>query len=622
MLNDHYQNLLKCRGGNFMSINNIQYQLRSALFHVVDNLIITRDGVSFKVNKIFPNENGMENVHNVSRLRSFLFSEISKKYNSRINAYGLSVYKLPSSYIKKFNLYEYSSSRDNSSFSAYCNVFPRTFVCKKCGHFVAFKNGNDSEFDNFDVEKCQLGCGGSYEQIFNMKFCEACGNLEPIQHFCKKHGKNATWKLIRPDRFQPITWKLSCEQCRIENPNYEPLDILRYPCNPKYRSNRDSSRFTLLMATEGSIYQPIVLTMVDIPDSTIDFFDLDYIIFGLYLHRFDDFFNEVNIESNGDYGYLILKIKEYLDISNNELAMNAIPEKMKKDILKLNDLIDLLKTEFDDYSFVNINDYLVLSGTLSKNLIDSISFDEFIDDDVQLKSKFASFKKEYKIDQIRYLSNINLVSAVIGVDIGFNKFYDENFIPHFEPLWETYEKKAIKSYVCPFETEGIMINLDKCEVVNWLIDNKYIEKDYVTNDEEASTLLMSLQVGDKEYDLVKKLIHTLSHILIRRSSLYTGLDEDSCSEMLFVNSASILIYSSSSINIGGFSFIFENALMEWFDGIKLEIDDCVLDPSCIDESGACFSCLYLPEYVCSEFNSDLDRDILIGKTSRFKKGFW
>ena len=62
---------------------------------------------------------------------------------------------------------------------------------------------------------------------------------------CKKHRKNATWKLIRPDRFQPITWKLSCEQCRIENPNYEPLDILRYPCNHKYRSNHNSPLYEM-----------------------------------------------------------------------------------------------------------------------------------------------------------------------------------------------------------------------------------------------------------------------------------------------------------------------------------------------------------------------------------------
>ena len=124
------------------------------------------------------------------------------------------------------------------------------------------------------------------------------------------------------------------------------------------------------------------------------------------------------------------------------------------------------------------------------------------------------------------------------------------------------------------------------------------------------------------FDGVRTLIHTFSHILIRRSSLYTGIDEDSCSEILFPKSAAFLLYSTSNINIGGFKYVFENSLSNWFEDIKLDIDDCVFDPSCLNDGGACFSCLYLPEYVCSEFNGQLDRDVFSAKTERWKKGFW
>ena len=51
------------------------------------------------------------------------------------------------------------------------------------------------------------------------------------------------------------------------------------------------------------------------------------------------------------------------------------------------------------------------------------------------------------------------------------------------------------------------------------------------------------------------------------------------------------------------------------------MNDCVFDPTCIDEKGACFSCVYLPEFVCSHFNDFLDRDVFLGE-NRFKKGFW
>lgn len=605
-----------------MSFNNISYQINSALFHVVDNLIITREGLSFSVGKIFTEEDkSVVKINNELRLKNYLFSEISKRYNTRINVYNLLFHNIPKSFLNKFNIYGYKTSQRESSFSAYCDIFPKTFVCKNCGHFISFKKSQYEELNSFDFNTCKLGCGGSYEQIFQLKFCEECGNLEDLTFYCSKHP-NSNWILHREDKFQPRTWKLSCQSCTNEDPNYEPLDILRYTCSHRNRSNKDPSRYTLLTATEGSIFQPVVLTMVDIPESKMDSLYLDYIILGLYLNRFNDFLEKYDL-INEDYTTNIQNINEFLGQWDNKFTRKTLPQDMKDDIIQLYELIDELIEDFDDYSFVNINDYMVLSGMLSKDIVDSTSFDSFIEGDEVLIKKFDKFKERYKISQIYYLSNINLVSSVIGVNVGLNKFYEENFIPHFEPLWENaYEKDSLKSYVVPFETEGLMFNLDKCAVVNWLIDNNALDMEYVDDETFATKILMEMDYNSYEYSLVKKLIHTLSHVLIRRSSLYTGLEDDSCGEMLFVNSASFLLYSSSSINIGGFSFIFENALFKWFEDIELYVDDCVLDPSCIHESGACFSCMYLPEYVCSEFNMDLDRDVLIGKTNRYSKGFW
>ena len=453
-----------------------------------------------------------------------------------------------------------------------------------------------------------------------MKFCEKCGNIETLSGYCKTHKHDANWKLVRTDKFQPITWKLACLNCLKENENYSPMDILALKCHHHNRLNADPERFTLLTATEGSIFHPVVLTTVDIPNADFDSLYLDYILLGLYLNKFDEFLDREPCEDNNDYKQVISHINEYLNFSESSVAMKKFDDETKKSIELLVTIIEDIKEEFEDYSFVNINDHMVLSGSLSKDLIDSVNFESFIKDNARLLEKYHSFKNEFKIEQVNYLSNINLVSAVIGLNIGLNKFYEENFVPHFEPLRD--KDNSLKSFVVPFETEGIMFNLDKCEVVNWLIDNELIKGDHISDNDLAVKILMEMPIDSEEYIAVKTLIHTLSHLLIRRSSLYTGLQEDSCGEMLFVNSASLLIYSSSSINIGGFSFIFENALFDWFDGIKLEVDDCSLDPSCIQETGACFSCLYLPEYVCSEFNLDLDRDVLLGKTERYIEGFW
>ena len=135
-----------------------------------------------------------------------------------------------------------------------------------------------------------------------------------------------------------------------------------------------------------------------------------------------------------------------------------------------------------------------------------------------------------------------------------------------------------------------MIDLDKIEVVNWLIDNNYLSQNKVSNEKAAKDILIEIEENSLAENAIKKLIHTLSHVLIRRSSLYTGIDDDSCSEILFPKSAAFLIYSTSNINIGGFRYVFENSLNNWFQDIKLDMEDCVFDPSCLSDGGACFSC--------------------------------
>lgn len=69
-------------------------------------------------------------------------------------------------------------------------------------------------------------------------------------------------------------------------------------------------------------------------------------------------------------------------------------------------------------------------------------------------------------------------------------------------------------------------------------------------------------------------------------------------------------------------FVFEHSLFDWFREAKLDISDCTFDPTCIHEKGVCSSCIYLPEFVCAEFNKNLDRDVLIGTKRRYKFGYW
>ena len=129
------------------------------------------------------------------------------------------------------------------------------------------------------------------------------------------------------------------------------------------------------------------------------------------------------------------------------------------------------------------------------------------------------------------------------------------------------------------------------------------------------------------------LVHTLSHILIKELEFLCGYAATSINERLFVddeNMQGVLIYTvaGSEGSYGGLtSQANPQTIKKILNSAILRSKDCASDPICYNADGqgigglnlaACYSCSLLPETSCEEFNSFLDRAILIDKTF----GFW
>jgi hypothetical protein len=123
------------------------------------------------------------------------------------------------------------------------------------------------------------------------------------------------------------------------------------------------------------------------------------------------------------------------------------------------------------------------------------------------------------------------------------------------------------------------------------------------------------------------LLHTLSHICVRRASLLSGLEHTSLSEYLLPRSLSFAIYCNHRFGetIGALTALFEQSAIQWLNSVT-NSRKCVYDPVCKDSRGSCHACTHLAETSCRYFNLNLSRAFLFGgfdqELGHLGKGFF
>lgn len=136
------------------------------------------------------------------------------------------------------------------------------------------------------------------------------------------------------------------------------------------------------------------------------------------------------------------------------------------------------------------------------------------------------------------------------------------------------------------------------------------------------------------------LVHSLAHALMRQLSLDCGYSSASLRERLYVangewDMAGLLIYTSAPDSDGTLGGLVRQAearnLVRVFEGAVRGLTWCSSDPLCLEgvnslshplNGAACHACLLAPETSCEEFNSLLDRGLLIGTTMQPGLGFF
>ena len=178
--------------------------------------------------------------------------------------------------------------------------------------------------------------------------------------------------------------------------------------------------------------------------------------------------------------------------------------------------------------------------------------------------------------------------------------------------------------------EGIFIIFNKKFISSCLNDPNVIKRTESILKNYKSWLDQSGWPRSPNIDRQYILVHSLSHMLIKRLALHAGYNEASISERIYSskNMCGVLIYTTSTGDgsLGGLVRQ-STKLYNIFHDAMQQATSCSRDPTCSDtdpddatknhipvmmaqNGSACYNCIMLPETSCECFNTMLDRMLL------------
>ncbi len=183
-------------------------------------------------------------------------------------------------------------------------------------------------------------------------------------------------------------------------------------------------------------------------------------------------------------------------------------------------------------------------------------------------------------------------------------------------------------FVDMVQADALILRLDPQRVWTWLelngfspnltgvaaADNELAQRAYFVQLLASAPLRETLRADTPQARMVFGLLHTFSHLSVRKAALLCGLDRTSLSEYVLPCALTFALYCNHRFGatIGALAALFEQSLAEWLGQIYTATRRCVYDPVCTDQGGTCHACTHLAETSCRFFNLNLGRAFLFG----------
>lgn len=163
------------------------------------------------------------------------------------------------------------------------------------------------------------------------------------------------------------------------------------------------------------------------------------------------------------------------------------------------------------------------------------------------------------------------------------------------------------------DTEAVLATLNAARVLDWLAQQDVAD----LTDEDPKLQILRLFASEaadpRPVKLVRTLLHTMSHTMLRAlDDGQVGFSESSLAEWVVPETLTFALYANNfkSVTMGSLWTLINNRTLQWLERSADAAQRCDNDPLCHQRAEqACERCLYIT-FGCQDFNHDLDRRVL------------
>ena len=519
------------------------------------------------------------------------------------------------------------------------SVKPWVFVCNSCG--IVRQYYSYEEFKRREHERCV--CGNHMTQLRMIRFCK-CGYADGIYiPKCPTEGHGTKYMVRRGTGVDFV-----CSKCGKK-------------ASPSFYCPECKQKLDTKPALDSSHYFSFTLSLIDLLDKRKDIF-LDNetnsrgekTVIAQYLDlihpdEYNDIIAAGKITQEDDFELALQKEAAALRAGGLDEATIALVLDAKRRANPNSKIFEAIERVGQGLSVANEEDYKRIAEEI-------LEYDELVHAKITLSLEEAEqdaeivndgLKPDYRgISKELGFSNVQLCSGVPIVFSAYGYTRKERFGEGVRLRGFPQEMDKKNVYASRLETEGVLFELDRRKVLEWLLQNELISQADLPQDMSDFGIKMwfldqvrlekiktfeAIDDSDRLGNITKHvytLLHSISHSIINEAAEICGLDKSSLSEYLLPSIPAVFVYCSNSqgFNMGALYSAFQTHFDKWLKHAREKSHKCIFDPICIDKEKACAGCLFLNEVSCRHYNKDLDRSYLCGYFNKQKqkklRGFW